>query len=350
MSPKSTKLFKTAVMGGSFNPFHLAHLNSLLTVRETFKMDQILLIPSFKTPLKSPEEELEPNHRLEMLVKSVKKYPFIKIDKQEIERKGLSYTYKTVQELYKKRRANEELFFIMGLDQFYAFDQWKHYQKILEKVNLVVTSRPGFSFPEGPADLPKGLKALVKSKKPFGLELKLVAFKDLKSKEESPYKIYFCALKDKDISSFYIRSQIKKNKEVSQLLPKEVDRYIHNHQIYKKQKPIDKESRQLIDLAVKELKQKKAYEVKTYDLRSKPLPFSFAVIAISSNIRQTKALADSLQKQIKKTLKLKPLNEEGRELSRWIVLDYGECLFHIFDDYTSRFYKLEELWEPYLIK
>ena len=145
MSPKS-KIFKTAVMGGSFNPFHLAHLNSLLTVRETFKMDQILLIPSFKTPLKSPEEELEPSHRLEMLVKSVKKYPFIKVDTQEIERKGLSYTYKTVQELYKKRQANEELFFIMGLDQFYAFDQWKHYQKILEKVNLIVTSRPGVFF------------------------------------------------------------------------------------------------------------------------------------------------------------------------------------------------------------
>ena len=217
----------------------------------------------------------------------------------------------------------------------------------------------GFSFPEGPADLPRGLKTLVKSKKPFGLELKLVPFKDLKSgiskteknlQREHSYKIYFCALKDKDISSFYIRSQVKKNKDISQLLPKEVDRYIHNHQIYKKQKPIDKQQQELIDLAIKELKQKKAYEVKTYDLRSKPLPFSFAVIAISSNIRQTKALADSLQKQIKKTLKLKPLNEEGRELSRWVVLDYGECLFHIFDDYTSRFYKLEELWEPHLIK
>ena len=340
--------FKTAIMGGSFNPFHLAHLNSLLTVREQFEMDQVLLLPSFKTPLKSQEEELEPHHRLDMLIKAVKKYPFIKVDRQEIDRKGLSYTYKSIQELSKKRKTNEELFFIMGLDQFYSFDQWKNYQKILEKAHLIVTSRPGFSFPESPSDLPKGLKPLIKIQRPLGLELSLLPFKN--SKPGHPSKIYFCSLKDMDISSFYIRSQIQQNKEMSHLLPSEVDQYIQSHQIYKKENLIDKESRELIDLAVKVLKQKKAYEVKTYDLRSKPLPFSFAVIAICNNVRQTKALADHLQKNIRRSLKLSPLNEEGRDLSRWVVLDYGECLFHVFDDYTSRFYKLEELWKSCLMK
>ena len=120
-SPLTEKPIKTAIMGGSFDPFHLAHLNSLLTVKEKFQIDQILLIPSFKTPLKNKDTSSAALHRLNMLEKMAEPYPFIKIDRQEISRKGLSYTCKTIKELYKKRQK-EELFFIMGLDQFSIFD------------------------------------------------------------------------------------------------------------------------------------------------------------------------------------------------------------------------------------
>ena len=315
-------------------------------------MDRILLVPSFKTPLKKEEDETDPQSRVEMLLKVVKKYPFMELDQQEILRKGLSYTYKTIQEL-SKQRVDEELFFIMGLDQFYFFDQWKNYEKILEKAHLIVTSRPGFSFPKSLADLPKGLQPLVKQKKSFGLELNLLQRPGFQKKAQAEKsvvsKIYFCPLKDMDISSFYIRSGIKQSKDVSHLLLKELNQYIIKNKLYKKESFIGKEARSLIQPALKELKKKKAYDVKTYDLRSKPLPFSFAVIAISSNVRQTKTLADHLKKTIKKNLGLIPLNEEGREESRWIVLDYGDCIFHIFYDYTGRFYNLEALWESCLI-
>ena len=334
-------------MGGSFDPFHLAHLNSLLTVKEKFNLDCILLAPSFKTPLKHETKEINPFHRLEMLKRVAKNYSFIFVDEQEINRKGVSYTYKTINELFKKRKQ-EELFFIMGLDQFYIFDQWKNYETILQKANLIVTSRPGSCFPKKTSDLPQSLKSLVKIKKSNLMVLKPV--KSLSNKKTSAEKmIYFCELKDMDISSSDVKKRLIEGKEFSHLLPKEVDLYIKENRLYTNQAKEPDHTKSLMKFSVQELRKKKAYDIKMYNLKDKPLPFSFAMIAIASNTRQTLAVANHLKKTIKERFDLRPWSEEGKESAKWIVLDYGDLVFHIFYDYTRKFYKLEELWESCLI-
>ena len=365
---------KTGIMGGSFDPFHLAHLNSLLTVKERFALDEILLIPSFKTPLKDEIKEINPFHRLEMLKQTVKDYSFINVDDQEICRKGVSYTYKTVSELIKKRKQ-AELFLIIGLDQFYVFDKWKNYEKILQKTHLIVTSRPGSSFPKRKTDLPPALKALVKTKKADQLILKAQTKKSQTSKLsknpdskgttkqnkktdtkeitkiiKKPEKIiYFCELKDLDISSSDIRKRMKEGSEFSHLLPKEVSSYITENKLYTNQAKAPDHTKSLMDFSVEELKKKKAYDIKLYNLKSKPLPFSFAVIAVASNTRQTLAIAKHLKKAIKERFDLKVWSEEGKDSANWIALDYGDLVFHIFYDYSRKFYNLEELWESCLI-
>ena len=335
-------------MGGSFDPFHLAHLNSLQTVREKFNLDHVILIPSFKTPLKHETKEVNPFHRLEMLKRIAKNYPFMFVDDQEIIRKGVSYTYKTINEMLKKRKQ-EELFFIMGLDQFYIFDQWKNYERVLQKTNLIVTSRPGASFPKKPSDLPQDLRRLVKFKKSDTVILKPI--KNLsKQKTLEGKTIYFCELKDMDISSSDVKRRLTEGKEFSHLLPKEVDLYIKENKLYTHQAKAPDHTQSLMKFSVQELKKKKAYDIKLYNLKDKPLPFSFAIVAIASNTRQTVAIANHLKKTIKERFDLQPWSEEGKESAKWIVLDYGDLVFHIFYDYTRKFYKLEELWESYLIE
>ncbi|MCZ0932973.1 MAG: nicotinate (nicotinamide) nucleotide adenylyltransferase [Oligoflexia bacterium] len=340
----SKRQIRTAIMGGSFDPFHLAHLNSLLTVKEKFNLDYVLLIPSFKTPLKHETIEINPFHRLNMLKQVAENYPFLLVDDQEINRKGVSYTYKTVGELLKKRKQ-EELFFIIGLDQFYIFDQWKNYERILQKTDLIVTSRPRAQFPKRLSDLPLGLKALVKTRKSDHIVLKPV--KDLSKRKNKT--IYFCKLKDMDISSSDIKKRLLEGKEFSHLLPKEVDLYIKENKLYTAQAKAPDHTRVLMEFSVKELKKKKAYDIKFYDFRNKPLPFSFAVIAIASNTRQTVAIANHLKKTIKERFDLAPWSEEGKESAKWIVLDYGDLIFHIFYDYTRKFYNLEKLWQSCLM-
>ena len=333
--------FKTAIMGGGFDPFHLAHLNSLLTVKEKFQIDQILLIPSFKTPLKKRDTSGTAFHRLNMLEKMAELYSFIQIDKQEISRKGWSYTYKTIQELSKERK-DEELFFIMGLDQFSIFEQWKNYDELLKKSHLIVTSRPGLKFPKRRSDFPKTLQSFVKSS--YLKEGLLNGVK--KISYEGEYKnIFFLPLKDMDISSSDIRQRVRNNNMISHLLPQEVDSYIKQNQLYLAEEEEERNSKKWIDFIIEELEAKKAYNIECYDLRSKSIPFSFGLIASASNMRQTKSLAQNLKKKIRENFQLKPLSEEGGEASRWIVLDYGDLVVHLFYDYTRRFYNLEELWE-----
>ena len=334
-------------MGGSFDPFHLAHLNSLLTVKEKFELDQIFLIPAFKTPLKNEKKEINPFHRLEMLKRIAENYTFIIIDDQEINRKGVSYTYKTINELTKKRKI-EELFFIMGLDQFYILDQWKNYKTLLQKTNLIITSRPGNHFPKKLSDFPFGLREFIKKRKIDHIKLKVT--KDTsKNKTQEGKSIYFCELKDMDISSSDIKKRLFEKKEFSHLLPQEVDTYIKQNKLYTNEAKAPDHTQSLINLSIQELKKKKAYDIKLYDLRKKPLPFSFAVIAIASNTRQTVAIANHLKRTIKNKFDIKPWGEEGKDSAKWIVLDFGDIVFHIFYDYTRKFYKLEELWEDSLI-
>ena len=334
MLQKKNLKIKTGVMGGSFNPFHLAHLNSLLTVRELFALENIILIPSFQTPLKERAEEIKPFHRLEMLKLVLNSYPFMTVDDQEILRKGLSYTHRSISQLFKKS-DKEELFFIMGLDQFYIFDRWKNFKEILKKTNLIVTSRPGLVFPQKAMDCPKGLKPLIKKRLSKEMTLTFTA-----------KTIYFCALKDMDISSAYIRQRFREGKEAAHLLPKSVDWYIKENKIYtNKTWEAENQTKKLIDFSIKEFKKKKAYAIQSFDLRSKPLPFSFGLIVSGSNIRQTKALATHIKRKINEHFGLNPMSEEGKTESRWIVLDYGDLVIHIFYDYTRKFYKLEELWD-----
>jgi len=339
LQPKKSN--KIAVMGGSFDPFHLAHLNSLLTVKECFKLDSIILIPSFKTPLKNRKSSSS-FHRLNMLKELIKSYPFLQVDTQELSRKGISYTYITIQELLKKLEI-EKLFFIMGLDQFYIFDQWKNYEDILKKSHLIVTSRPGLIFPKKQSELPKKLQRLFKKKEVLKSYQKL-------SLKQAYKDIFFVPLKDMDISSSDIRKRIKKGQTISHLLYKKIESYIQKNKLYTKQEKSLSQTETLIQFVLEELKQKKAYDIKLYNLSSKPLAFSFGLIVSTSNTWQTKALAKHLKKRIKTCFKINPLNEEGKESSSWIVLDYHDIVLHIFYDYTRNFYNLEELWQSCEIK
>ena len=235
-------------MGGGFDPFHLGHLNSLLCVRKAFQLKSLILIPYFQNPLKE-KSLLSPLDRLEILRQVIRPYPFMELDEGEIKQKGLSWTWKTVARLYEERvegklkksvepkgkektedrtelktksrikesgeRVEEELFFIMGLDQFYIFDRWKNWQEILKRVHLIVTGRAGLSFPKGREDFPQKLKpylsqTVLPPKRAFSGRRRTKSAGQL----SFPYagfsftekKIYFCALEqDISISSSDIR-------------------------------------------------------------------------------------------------------------------------------------------------
>ena len=70
----------------------------------------------------------------------------------------------------------------------------------------------------------------------------------------------------------------------------------------------------------------------------------YFVICSASNERQAAAIADAVVARLKEELNVKPLLIEGTTPGRWILLDFGDFIIHIFTEDVRRFYGLERLW------
>jgi ribosome-associated protein len=72
--------------------------------------------------------------------------------------------------------------------------------------------------------------------------------------------------------------------------------------------------------------------------------FDFFVLATGTSRRQLHAIADEIDDRLQKDLGDKRLGVEGFDESRWIVLDYGSVVVHLFDEEMREYYDLESLW------
>ena len=75
----------------------------------------------------------------------------------------------------------------------------------------------------------------------------------------------------------------------------------------------------------------------------------FIIVTAKNNV-QAQAIADTLQKDLRKELKIKAIEVEGYENASWILMDYGDIIIHIFLPETREFYGLEKLWADTEIK
>jgi ribosome-associated protein len=68
------------------------------------------------------------------------------------------------------------------------------------------------------------------------------------------------------------------------------------------------------------------------------------VITSGRNTRQVRTIADEVERQVKEAGGSAPLRVEGLDDARWILMDYGDYLVHVFLDEAREFYDLEHLW------
>ena len=97
-------------------------------------------------------------------------------------------------------------------------------------------------------------------------------------------------------------------------------------------------------LAIECAAEKKAEKMVVLDLRPIASFTEFFVICSGQNQRQVQAIADEISEQLKKQLKQSPVRIEGYNSAEWVLLDYGDFVFHIFDKDARDFYDLERLW------
>lgn len=324
---------RIGIFGGSFNPPHLGHLNSLQTVAKKAGLDIVRVIPAAQNPLKVQIEGATADQRLEMTKLALNGWgeQFI-VDDQEIIRGGKSYTIDTVKQI-RTTVESEDLYLILGMDQFDQLGEWKNFDQILKETNIIFTSRPGFNFPESVDELPSYLKSLVADFDFNFIEL------------TTGRNIQFVRLEDKEISASEVRKFIRSNRNVSQMIPLSVENYIRENKIYKFAHSNIKDYAKFTDYCAQVLFSRKAMLVRGFDLRSLSAPSEFTIVASGTSTRHTSALGENLMRAIKEEFNIYPQNVEGLDEGRWVVLDYGTLIVHIFYDYVRQEYSIENLWK-----
>ena len=89
---------------------------------------------------------------------------------------------------------------------------------------------------------------------------------------------------------------------------------------------------------------KKAIDVRVLDMREVVGYTDYFVICSGNTERQTKAIHDAIYQELKDNDGLLPHRAEGEREARWILLDYLDCVAHIFTPEARDYYRLEQLW------
>jgi ribosome-associated protein len=85
-------------------------------------------------------------------------------------------------------------------------------------------------------------------------------------------------------------------------------------------------------------------EVLILDVCDQTALFDYFVLATGTSRRQLHAISEEIDDKLQKELGDHRMGIEGYEDSRWIVLDYGSVVIHLFDEETRSYYDLESLW------
>lgn len=198
-------LTRVGILGGTFDPVHVGHLEIARRAREAAALDRVIFIPAGNPRLKSAEPSSGAGHRAEMLRLAVSDTPGFEVSDIEINRSGPTRTVDTLLELRENLGPGSELFFIMGLDVLARFDQWIEPERVVELARIIVVRRPGYS----------------------GFDWD--AFYRL-----NPYARdrVDCIESAADVSASELRRRLSTGARTEGLLPPPVERYIYDNSLY----------------------------------------------------------------------------------------------------------------------
>ena len=97
-------------------------------------------------------------------------------------------------------------------------------------------------------------------------------------------------------------------------------------------------------LAAQTAEDNRGVDIVVLDMRELTSLFDFFVLATGSSRRQLHAMSEEIDHALEDRMGDRRMGIEGYEESRWILLDYGDIVIHLFEPETREYYALEELW------
>ncbi len=185
---------KIGLLGGSFNPIHLGHLTLAEKAKEKLALDKIWLVPTGNHPFKAKEKLLSLEKRVKLIKSVISDHPFLDICYLDAEENRPNFTDQLIKKLFHLYPENEFLF-LAGEDIVAELPKWHNSKWLIKNVDFVIFTRPN------------------------NQEKNYDKFFD---------KDNFCIIQMQPIaiSSTEIRSRIKENRSIENLVPKTIQKLI----------------------------------------------------------------------------------------------------------------------------
>lgn len=201
---KRPDIQRLGILGGTFNPIHLGHIQLAQEMISAAELDLLVLMPTGQPPHKRVPYLAPAKDRLEMCRLAVRGIPDCYVSDMEVQRSGKSYTVETLREI-KRFAPGVKIFLITGADMFLTIGDWYRAKEILSLCVPCAAPRDMAT-----ADVLREYASYIGVK-----ESVIVPFAPA------------------TVSSTQVREAVRQGKSVEAMVPKAVEAYISSHQLYR---------------------------------------------------------------------------------------------------------------------
>lgn len=189
---------KIGILGGSFNPPHKMHKQIALKLIEKKYLDKVIYVPTGDKYNK--DELIEAKHRYNMIKLMIKNYHELELSDYEL-KNNLTYTYQTL-DYFRKIYPHDVIYFICGSDNLKEINDWKKVEYILSNFKILVIKRNNDNIDDILSNIKGG-------------------------------NIDIASIELDDISSTYIRRNIKNKRKILSMIDDDVLDYIDKNNLYR---------------------------------------------------------------------------------------------------------------------
>jgi len=230
---------KIGLFGGTFDPIHVGHVQAARAALRRLGLDRVLFIPTGYPPHKHGDHLTTFPQRYAMVALACagdrRLVPSL-LEAPTTEGKPC-FSIDTVRKVRRVLHKSDRLFFLIGVDAFLELPCWKEFRKLLDLVDFIVVSRPGFDANEirkvvpeemilpGGVSHPARVPASAKRGSPDVIRLRSSA-------------VHVLGGVHMPVSSHDIRQAIAAGRSVTGLVPRLVEEYILKEGLYRSRRPL----------------------------------------------------------------------------------------------------------------
>jgi nicotinate-nucleotide adenylyltransferase len=214
----TTRNGRLGVLGGTFDPIHLGHLDAANAARRALALDEVLFIPAHDPPHRPVDPRASAFHRFSLVSLAINGVEGYRASDRELRQDGPSYTALTLRALHAEGWAPSQIFFILGADAFADIGTWFDYPDVLDACHFAVIARPGTTIEQALARTPQ-LHERARLPGPG------------RDGDAQP-SIFLIHATTRDVSSTDVRARLGARGRADGLLPPPVAWHIRTHHLY----------------------------------------------------------------------------------------------------------------------